>query len=411
MRVSITNPREVSLGSVQISSLHEVLELKAGSGPSTSSKEQSTAESYAVSDGDIAAIQSKMAIIVLCKNEPPNTIESVFSGIPHNSLIILVSNSSRSEIDRYAAEAEKLESFCRLTKRSGITIHQKDPGAAKAFIAAGSSDIVGDDGLIRNGKGEGMILGMALAAWKGLDYIGFIDADNHSPSSVLEYCECYAAALYYERYTRGGQDIMVRISWGSKLKCRDGSLQYDPEGRSSQVVNGWLNKLLEHFAGRPVNNFIRTGNAGEHAMSMGLAKHMKMAGGFAIEPYEIIYLLEELSNLPIQDPKYVGAPVSYSPAVIHQIKTRSPHLHDNKGDEHVKGMWAQALGSLYHSKITPPEMKKALHEFMVKEGDLSPDEMPPKARVYPALEELKMDLFYSVLGEQDATLSDVRFWQ
>ncbi|CAJ2512541.1 Uu.00g055560.m01.CDS01 [Anthostomella pinea] len=49
-----------------------------------------------------------MAIIIPCMNEDYRTIEGVLLGIPHDCLVILVSNSSRSPVDRYEAELRLL---------------------------------------------------------------------------------------------------------------------------------------------------------------------------------------------------------------------------------------------------------------------------------------------------------------
>ena len=50
------------------------------------------------------------------------------SGIPHNCLIILVSNSSRHPVDRYGMEVQTVDEFCDLAERPAITVHQRDPG-------------------------------------------------------------------------------------------------------------------------------------------------------------------------------------------------------------------------------------------------------------------------------------------
>ena len=39
-------------------------------------------------------------------------------------------------------------------------MHQKDPGLAKAFVHAGYTEIIDDNGLIRSGKAEGKVTGL-----------------------------------------------------------------------------------------------------------------------------------------------------------------------------------------------------------------------------------------------------------
>ena len=42
-------------------------------------------------------------------------------------------------------------------------------------------ELIDDDGLVRAGKGEAMLVGMALAALTGRRYVGYVDADNYVP--------------------------------------------------------------------------------------------------------------------------------------------------------------------------------------------------------------------------------------
>ena len=58
-----------------------------------------------------------MVIVVPCMNETRSVIEGVLSGIPHDCLIVLVSNSDRDPVDRYEIEAQTVEQFCRLAER------------------------------------------------------------------------------------------------------------------------------------------------------------------------------------------------------------------------------------------------------------------------------------------------------
>ena len=234
-------------GNVQINELQQVVELDAG---------YSAQES--VADGDdivipgpvMAAAEQEMVIIIACMNEEYRTIEGVLSGVPHGCLPILVSNSDRpgtgarpgGAVDRYETEVRLVETFCRRSRRSAIVIHQGDPGVATAFRKGGMSEIVdARTGLIYRGKGEAMIIGMAVAALTGRRYVGFVDADNFVPGSVTEYCKVFAAALHSARSPLA----MVRVSWNSKPKVRGDRLVFDKKGRSSRVVNEWLNRLLQ----------------------------------------------------------------------------------------------------------------------------------------------------------------------
>ena len=55
-------------------------------------------------------------------------LEGVLSGIPHDCLTIIVSNSPRQPVDRYKLEKEALEQFNRFVGKNALILHQKDFG-------------------------------------------------------------------------------------------------------------------------------------------------------------------------------------------------------------------------------------------------------------------------------------------
>jgi mannosyl-3-phosphoglycerate synthase len=324
-------------------------------------------------------------------NETRSVIEGVLAGIPHDCLIVLVSNSDRTPVDRYEIEAQTVEQFCRLAGRPAIAVHQRDPGVAGAFKAAGMPELIDDAGLVRGGKGEAMLIGMALAAMTGRQYVGYVDADNYVPGSVHEYCKAYAAGLHLA----GSPYAMVRISWHSKPKLRDGRLFFSRKGRSSQITNEWLNRLLAEYSGFGTE-VIATGNAGEHAMTLDLGLKLRMAGGFAVEPFEYIDLFEQFGGVL----ESTSADVMANSVPVLQIETRNPHFHDNKGEEHVQGMRMQALNVLYHSPVTLPAVRQAIAEFLIEQGSLGVGQEPPRERIYPPVGTLDLDLLYDGLDAE-----------
>ncbi|MEU8814144.1 mannosyl-3-phosphoglycerate synthase [Actinoplanes sp. NPDC048796] len=365
--------RSERFGAVRIHELQRVIELDSGSSEA------------------LRAVESQMVVVVPCMNETRSVVEGVLSGIPHDCLIVLVSNSDRQPVDRYEIEAQTVEQFCRLAGRSAITVHQRDPGVAAAMKAAGMPELIDDDGLVRAGKGEAMLLGMALAAMTGRRYIGYVDADNYVPGSVHEYCKVYAAGLAQA----DSPYAMVRISWHSKPKLRDGRLFFSRKGRSSQITNEWLNRFLAEYSGFGTE-VIATGNAGEHAMTLDLGLKLRIAGGFAVEPYEYLDLFEQFGGvLESTDPDVMASSVP-----VLQVETRNPHFHDNKGEEHVRGMRMQALNVLYHSPVTLPSVRQAILDFMVEQGALATGQEPPRERVYPPVGTLDLDLLYDALDAE-----------
>src|SRR5690242_17604683 len=145
----------------------------------------------------LVAIEKQLAIIVPCMNEENFILKGVLQGIPHHCLIVLVSNSNTSN---FQAECAVLTEICTTTQRHAIAIHQQDSGLARAFERAGMWHFTvakvdmhspGQIG-IRNGKGEAMMIGTALAKLADKAFVGFIDADNFIPGAVHEYCKIYA---------------------------------------------------------------------------------------------------------------------------------------------------------------------------------------------------------------------------
>ncbi len=391
--------RTERFGAVRMYGLQRVIEID--SGPERDGDHTGDlGPAQSVSTEQIRAIEQDLAIVVPCMNETRKVLEGVLSGIPHDCLIVLVSNSTRGPVDQYAEEVEILEQFCRLTQRSALAVHQRDPGLAAAVKAGGLPEIVGDDGLVRNGKGEALLVGTALAALSGRRYIGYVDADNYVPGAVTEYCKAYASGLHLA----GGPLSMVRISWGSKPKLRDGRMFFSRWGRSSEVVNRFLNRLVSEHTGFGTDVIV-TGNAGEHAMTMELALRLRTAGGFAVEPFHFIDLFEQFGG--VLETGETGDTAPGPTVQLVQIESRNPHFHDDKGTEHVETMRTQALNVLFHSPVCPASLRADIVEFLAAEGALEPDGVPPTERVYPPVGTLALDILFDELVAEAASFRQV----
>jgi mannosyl-3-phosphoglycerate synthase len=385
-------------GAVRIHELQRVIELDSGSDRAEGSDDH-TLTSQIVSSGAIRGIERELAIVIPCMNETRRVIEGVLSGIPHDCLLVLVSNSSRAPVDRYEMERHTVEQFCRLAERPALTVHQRDPGLAAAIKAAGLPDLIGDDGVVRGGKGEAMLIGMALAALAGRRYVGYVDADNYVPGSVNEYCKAFAAGLHLAE----SPYAMVRISWHSKPKLKDGRLFFSRRGRTSEVTNQFLNRLIAEYSGFGTE-VIATGNAGEHAVSLELGMRLRLAGGFAVEPFEYVDLFEQFGGvLESPHPDVMADCVS-----VRQIETRNPHFHDDKGEGHVHDMRLQALNVLYHSPVCLPQVRDAIADFMASQGGLAPGQEPPAERVYPPLSTVDLDRLLDGLTAEATSFRQVQ---
>src|SRR5918912_1742037 len=330
-----------------------------------------------VGNNQIVDIERRMAIVIPTKGERLRLLEGVLSGIPHDCLTIIVSNSPRQPVDRYKLEKEALEQFNRFVGKNALILHQKDPGLYDALKEVDYTSIFAPDDTVRNGKAEGMMIGMLLAKMAGKEYVGFIDADNYVPGAVNEYVKIFASGIAMSNtpYT------MVRVSWIFKPKMSETGLYFSKWGRVSEMTNQHLNSLISYYTGFETE-VIRTGNSGEHCMSLKLAELLTFSSGYSIEPYEIVNILEEFGGI---------IPTLYQDAMdkgieVMQVETRNPHFHEDKGDDHLKEMVVASLGSVYHSKICPPKLREkiieALHsKNMLEEGQQ--EEPPAPIKIEP----------------------------
>jgi mannosyl-3-phosphoglycerate synthase len=344
-----------------------------------------------VGNDQISEIERKMAIVIPIKGERLRLLEGVLSGVPHDCLVIIVSNSPRQPVDRYMLEKDALQQFNKFVGRNALILHQRDPGLSEALKEVGYASMLGPDDIVRSGKAEGMILGMLLAKMAGKEYVGFIDADNYVPGAVNEYVKIFASGIAMSKtpYT------MVRVSWIYKPKMSDTGLYFSKWGRVSEMTNQHLNSLISYYTGFETE-VMRTGNSGEHCMSLKLAELLAFSSGYSIEPYEIVNVLEEFGGIiPTvhQDAMDKGVEVM-------QVETRNPHFHEDKGDDHLKEMVLASLGSIYHSKICPPKLREKILESlrtktMLEEGQQEP---PAPVKIEP-FKDIDIRQFAKVLSK------------
>ncbi len=358
-------------GSVKIYSVQRVLELTGGLSTGPAGKLPGVIN---VSRADLEKLESDIAIIVPVKDENPKVLEGVLSGIPHESFVIIVSNSTRNIVDRYRIELDMVFHFYRLTQRPFMMIHQRDIALADALTEAGYPYLLGEDGMVRSGKGEGMILGLLLAKAIGRKYVGFIDSDNYIPGAVNEYVDVYAAGFYMAR----SKYAMIRLKWPYKTKFVGRRFYFRRRGRVSEITNKYMNMLVARVT-KFESDIIRTSNAGEHAMTMELAERLYYSGGFSIEPYEIVHMLEEYSGL--KKPRF--ADIAKHSIEIYQVEPRNPHIHEERDESHIPEMLKVSLGTIYHSVLADDELKKRIIDELVARKALKPGEEPPKPRIYP----------------------------
>jgi mannosyl-3-phosphoglycerate synthase len=333
-----------------------------------------------IGNNQIVDIEGRMAIVIPTKGERLRLLEGVLSGIPHDCLTIIISNSPRQPVDRYKLEKEALQQFNRFVGRNAFILHQRDPVLSEVLRDVGYNSILGPDGTVRTGKAEGMLVGMLLAKMAGKEYVGFIDADNYVPGAVNEYAKIFASGIAMSQTPY----VMVRISWIYKPKISETGLYFSKWGRVSEVTNQHLNSLVSYYTGFETE-VMRTGNSGEHCISLKLAELLTYSSGYAIEPYEIVNVLEEFGGIiPTVNQDAMDKGIE-----IMQVETRNPHFHEDKGDDHLKEMVIGSLGSIYHSKICPPKLREKILEALRSKNMLNGSEQQQEPPAPPKIEPFK----------------------
>ncbi len=349
-------------GGLRIYPVTRVLELDA---------QGAVSDSVHVLDADAAyKLKSRMTIVVPIKDDELLSLAGVVAGVPHASRLVIVSASSRSPVDRYRHEVELVKSIAEKTGRSVLIMHQRDPAWGSVLRGTRLEPLLDEGGLVRLGKGEGMLLGFLAAVWLGSEYVGFVDSDNYVPGSVLEYVNAYAAGF---SLARSGY-AMVRIKWPykGKLPGVSSEIYLRRRGRVSVHTNSILNHALSLAKGVETE-IIQTGNSGEHALTVRLGLELEWAGGFAVEPYQIVHLLERCWLDP--QPRCPGR----EGVEIFQVETRNPHLHAERGEEHLAAMLAVSLGTVYHSRLASEPVKREILRLLREHGY---EGEPPAPRVY-----------------------------
>ena len=380
------------LGAVRVHPVRRVLELDSGTRIPSQIKE--SVGPQRIERDVIAGIQQKLAIVLPIKDEDLKVFEGVLSGIPHDCLMIVMSNSQRGEIDNLKKEQEILDRFCTATKRNAVIIHQKDPRLGEALADCGYSQVLDEKGLVRSGKAEGMIIGILLALLLGKEYVGFIDTDNYIPGAVWEYAQHYAIGFSLSN----SPYAMTRILWRYKPKI-SGELYFKKWGRVSEITNRYINHFIS-TKGKFETDVIKTANAGEHAMSLQLAKRLTYATGYGVETQELMSIFEQFSGLlPIVDKTVAEKGVD-----IIQTETVNPHIHEERGEEHlVQDMLVPSLSVIYHNPLCEDTTRQLMTKHLVELECIPQGGEVPQLRMLPPPETADTRKFASIM---DRYLSD-----
>jgi mannosyl-3-phosphoglycerate synthase len=227
-----------------------------------------------------------------------------------------------------------------------------------------------------------MLIATLMALLTERDYIGFIDADNYSPGAVLEYIKSYAAGFAMANSSYA----MVRILWSSKPRILQQGIRFEKQGRASRISNECLNSFLSDNKRGGKTEIIQTGNAGEHAITSELVKILPFASGFAVEPYELVFIFEEFGDFEKE-------------VEIFQIESKNPHFHEKQEKQHINNMLISGLGTIYHSPLCTPTLKEMITDKLLYEDAITPGEKPPQPVINPPPKDIDLQKFKNLIRE------------
>ena len=330
---------------------------------------------------NIHSFLPRTAFVVSHKSESVETLQGVLWYLPTNSPIIIVTNCLKEDL-------EDLKTSLRahlLSHKKIYVIHQKDDNVAQFFRATGVHHLLGKDGKVLDGKGEGMYIGSLFAALLQYpQWAIFYDADNLVPSALLEYtlamCRLFTpTASYGPAYQESNMaDLLhdVRICWSSKPEVNNGNLDYKLLGRCTSVVSPLFTTLLGEWFG--IRDYpINSSNAGEQGMSIKTVKALRFSSGYSIETFQFLELLSKSFGLHGQPHR----------AMLQQYQAKSAHFHTKKGDEHIRKLIAESLGCFFVFRDSLPAI--TVNQLQEICDEMSLDLSYPL--IYPALEDLHME--------------------
>src|SRR5438874_12154391 len=180
------------------------------------------------------------AFVVSHKTESIETLLGVLWYLPVGSPVIVVTNCPEEHLEDIGTGIrENLTSH-----RKVYLVHQKDERVAQLLRSQGVEHILGHDGRVLDGKGEGMYIGTLFAALLGYpQWIIFYDADNIVPCALLEYTlamsRLFLAAPSNYVWGESVDSVLlhnVRICWSSKPSLTSGKVEGNLLGRCTRVI-------------------------------------------------------------------------------------------------------------------------------------------------------------------------------
>jgi mannosyl-3-phosphoglycerate synthase len=119
---------------------------------------------------------------------------------------------------------------------------------------------------------------------------------------------------------------------------------------------------------------------------MQLAEILPFASGYAVESQELISIFESFGGiLPTKESKAVEQGID-----VLQIETRNPHLHEERGNQHLNEILLSSLSTIYHSPLCDKEVKQAIIAELTNQGILKDGQTPSPVHVNAPLSKVKV---------------------
>ena len=131
-------------------------------------------------------------------------------------------------------------------------------------------------------------------------------------------------------------------------------------------------------------------------MSLRLAEILTYASGYAVEPQELISIFEGFGGiLPMAQLTAAKHGVE-----IYQIETRNPHLHEEKGGQHLLAeMLLPGLATIYYSPLCEEETKQLIMDELLRQDAIKPDEDPTNPHIIAPPRKIDLKKFTEVMAE------------
>jgi mannosyl-3-phosphoglycerate synthase len=328
---------------------------------------------------DLTPFFERTAFVISHKSESAATLLGVIWYLPVNSPVLIVTNCALDAITDLERElVSRLE-----PTRQVYLIHQKDERIARFFAEHAVTSILGADGYVVNGKGEGMYIGALMTALLGQpEWLVFYDADNFVPSALLEYTLAMGRMFMQQRVQTAalfGREVPrlhnVRICWPAKPSLDGGLCLAGELGRCTRAISPLVTTLVREWFGVE-DQVIISPNASEQGFTVDTLRQLQFSSGYSIETFQMLHLFSLARSLMQQG--------YHDHVLLYQYQAHSPHFHEKGDDKHIKQMIADSLGCFaYFEHELPVNVKKQVQQTY---EDLELEFRLP--RLYPTINEL-----------------------